>query len=96
MASVPFPLRLKPDVKDRLEAAAQNEDVSAADMASSAIEAFLDAREFKRAEIEAALIEADKGIFISQAAMHRWIDSWGTDNELPPPEPDIFPISGKK
>ena len=96
MASVPFPLRLEPELKDRLEAAAENEDMSAVDMVSTAIEAFLDVREFKRAEIKAALIEADKGIFISQEAMHRWMDSWGTDNELAPPEPDIFPSSGQK
>jgi predicted transcriptional regulator len=37
------------------------------------------------------IAEADKGIFISAEAMHRWVESWGTENELPPPEPDIFP-----
>ena len=34
--------------------------------------------------------EADKGAFISSEAMQRWIESWGTDNEQPPPEPDVF------
>lgn len=37
------------------------------------------------------MIEAEKGIFISEEATTRWVESWGTDNELPPPEPDIFP-----
>jgi predicted transcriptional regulator len=96
MASVLFPLRLEPELKDRLEAIAQNEDRSAIDIASDAIEAYVDAKEFKRLAIEAALAEAEKGVFISQEAMHRWMDSWGTDNELPPPEPDIFPSSGHK
>ncbi|CAN7687505.1 hypothetical protein [Rhizobium sp. LjRoot254] len=41
--------------------------------------------------IEAALAEADKGIFVSQEAVDRWMESWGTENELPMPEPDIFP-----
>jgi hypothetical protein len=42
-------------------------------------------------EIMAArLAEAEKGIWISGEAMTRWIESWDTENELPPPEPDIF------
>ena len=40
--------------------------------------------------IREALAEADKGVFISAEAMHRWIESWGTPDELPPPEPDVF------
>ncbi len=43
--------------------------------------------------MDLAIAEADKGVFISGKAMHRWIESWGTENELPPPEPDIFPES---
>lgn len=96
MVSIPSSLRLKPGLEHRLEEAAESEDVSASDMASEAIEAFLDAREFKRQEIAKAFAEADNGVFISQEAMHRWMDSWGTDNELPPPEPDIFPQSNRK
>lgn len=95
MAGVSFSLRLQTELKHRLEEAAQSENRSAADMATGAIEAFLDARDFKKAEIKAALEEADKGIFISQEAMHRWMASWGTDNELPAPEPDIFPSDSK-
>jgi hypothetical protein len=45
-------------------------------------------------EIMAArLAEAEKGIWISGEAMTRWIESWDTENELPPPEPDIFEIA---
>lgn len=49
----------------------------------------------RRSEAEQALMreriaEADKGVFISSEAMLRWIESWGTENELPPPEPDVF------
>jgi len=41
--------------------------------------------------VDAAVAEADKGIFVSQEAVDRWMESWGTENELPMPEPDIFP-----
>ena len=90
MSSVPFPVHIEPELKRRLEEAAQNEDRSAAEVASDAIETYLDAKEFKRLAIEAALAEADKGVFVSSEAVHRWMESWDTDNELPMPEPDVF------
>lgn len=46
----------------------------------------------KRTAICEAVVEADKGIFISREKMDAWV-SWGTDSEPPPPEPDIFPGS---
>jgi predicted transcriptional regulator len=91
MNSVPFSLRLEPELKSRLEAVAQSEDRSASYVAARAIEAFLDARDILRADIEAAIVEADKGVFVSSEAVERWMESWDTDNELPMPEPDIFP-----
>jgi predicted transcriptional regulator len=94
MASVPFPLRLAPKLRHRLEEAPREHGVSVEEMAVQAIETFLDNRDYKRREIAAAIAEADKGIFISSEAVERWMASWGTDNELPPPEPDIFPDQG--
>lgn len=46
--------------------------------------------EHKSQIIAAAIAEADKGVFISEEKMTAWIESWDTDSELPPPEPDIF------
>lgn len=91
MASSPFSLRLPSSLKERLDAVAESEDRSASYVATKAIEAFLDAREGKERAIEAAFRDADKGIFVSQEAVYRWMESWDTDDELPPPEPDIFP-----
>lgn len=70
------------------EAALNGESPS--EVAEAAIGAFLDAKAAKRAAIDAAAKEADKGIFISREAIERWMHSWDTDDELPPPEPDIF------
>ena len=44
----------------------------------------------KRRAIREAVIEADKGIFISQEKMDAWVSSWGTDSEYPLPGPDIL------
>lgn len=48
----------------------------------------------EKAILEARIAEADKGIFVSAEAVHRWMESWDTDHELPMPEPDIFPPDG--
>jgi predicted transcriptional regulator len=95
MASPPFSVRLSDDLKSRLEKEAEREDRSAGYLVQKAVEEFLDARDFFRSEMEAAIAEADKGVFISGEAMHRWMESWDTDNELSPPEPDIFPENDK-
>lgn len=40
--------------------------------------------------IEGAIQEADQGIFVSDAAVSEWLDSWGHDDEKPAPQADIF------
>ncbi len=48
-------------------------------------------KNLKRSAIRKAIVEADKGVFVSQEKIDAWVSSWGTNSELPPPEPDIFP-----
>jgi predicted transcriptional regulator len=91
MATTPFSIRLDPAIKARLEKEAELEDRSAGYIVQKAIEDYLDTKEYFRKQMRLAIAEADKGVFISGDAVHRWIESWGTANELPPPEPDIFP-----
>ena len=90
MSSVPFSLRLDPETRRRLDEEAERLDRSASYVAAKAIEGFLEARAAKRRALEEAVAEADKGVFVSSEAMARWMDSWDTDDELPPPEPDVF------
>jgi predicted transcriptional regulator len=49
-----------------------------------------DAQAALRAEIDAAVAEADAGVFVSAEAMHAWMETWETEREAPP-EPDIRP-----
>ena len=83
-------LRIDAELKRSLEREARREERSTSYLAVKAIEAMLRSRAEKRAGIHAAVAEAEKGAFISQAAMDAWISSWDTDSELPPPEPDTF------
>ncbi len=65
-------------------------DPSFADEPHRDYASFLRSSEAERRVLKERIAEADKGVFISAEAMDRWIESWGTENELPPPEPDVF------
>lgn len=91
MASVQFSIRMDPAMKSRLDEEAKLEDRSAAYITQMALDSYLREKEYLRNIVRDAEIEADKGVFISGDAMHAWIASWGSDNELPAPKPDIFP-----
>jgi predicted transcriptional regulator len=96
MANSPFSVRLDEDLKSRLEVQAEREKRSSAYIVQQALERYLGTKDRFYREMEAALVKADEGIFISEEAMDRWMESWDTENELPPPEPDIFPVGYKK
>ena len=96
MPSATFSMRMDAKTKKALESEAQRRDRSAAYIAGEAIAAYLDKQAYKRECLLEAAAEADKGVFISEEALDRWMDSWGDENELPPPEPDIFPGNGKR
>ena len=88
-ATAPFSIRLDASVRMRLEEEARRADRSASYVATKAIEAFLDTRAEKRRAIEAAIVEADRGLFVSSEAVAAWMASWGTETELPAPAPDL-------
>ena len=52
---------------------------------------YLNGKDYERKIAEEAFAEAEKGIFVSGEKVHAWMESLGTENELPFPEPDIFP-----
>ncbi|MGB0695444.1 MAG: CopG family ribbon-helix-helix protein [Rhodospirillaceae bacterium] len=86
MTTTPYTLRLDNELREALEHEAQLEERPAAQLAARAIRSFVDSKAAKRAAIDAALAEAERGEFITQEAMNRWIDSWGTEEELPMPD----------
>jgi predicted transcriptional regulator len=90
MGEEPLSLHVNAEVGRRLEREARSQNISASDLVERAIESYFEVCESEREVLRQRVAEADKGVFISGEAMHRWIASWGTENELPPPEPDIF------
>ena len=91
MANSPYSLRLDPELKARLEKHAERTDRSAAYIVQEALSDYLDNADFIEKELDKAEAELAEGVFISEEKMMTWFRSLGTDKELPPPEPDIFP-----
>ena len=89
MPSSSFSMRIDDDLRSAIEAEARREDLSAAQVVTRALRRHLEAQTARRKAIEAAFAEADKGEFVSSEAMLAWVNSWGTDNELPMPEADV-------
>jgi len=86
-----FSVRLPLETKRELEEYARATKRSSAFIVKEAVEAHLAERRAYLAAIDEAVKEADEtGEFVSGEAVLRWLRSWGTDKELPPPEPDIF------
>jgi len=92
MPTAPFTFRMDSELRKSLEREAQYEDRPAAQLANRAIRSMIRSKEAKRQAIELALMESEKGDFISQEALNKWMDSWDSDKELPIPAPDIKPV----
>lgn len=91
MASGTFSVRLPPETRRELEEYAKATQRSSAFIVKEAVEAHLAERRAYLEAVEEAIRESDEtGEYISWEATKTWMESWGTKNELPPPEPDIF------
>ena len=82
-----FTIRVDPLDKQRLETLAKSTGRSRSFLAADAIAKYLDINEWQVARIRQAMASMDAGKFIEHQAISDWVDSWGTENELPPPEP---------
>jgi predicted transcriptional regulator len=90
MASDRITVRVEPELKQWFEQQAKRKDRSLGYMVVQSMEQTKRSTEARDQMIKDAMAEADKGVFVSQEAVHRWMDSWDSDNELPLPEPDVF------
>jgi len=86
--STTMTIRLTPEVSGRLDALARDTKRSKSYLASEAIESYVNHNAWQVAHIKEALAEDEAG---APGAPHeevmRWMASWGTDHELPRPEP---------
>ena len=90
MATTPFSIRIDDTVRYELEKICDLTERSKAYITSKAIEEYVERNSWKVTALKQAKLEAEKGEFISHDAMGAWINSLGTDDELSPPNVDIF------
>lgn len=83
-------IRLPRAARARLDTLAAAVGRSSEELAQQAIESYLDLDSRQVAAIGEALAEADAGgPFVRHEDMVAWLESWGTNNELPTPEASI-------
>lgn len=87
MTTATFTTRMDPDLKQRLQKIADYDRRSASFVANQAILNMVEEREATRELVETGLMLADKGISISEGAIHAWMN--GPENAAFP-EPDTF------
>jgi RHH-type transcriptional regulator, rel operon repressor / antitoxin RelB len=87
MPSETFTVRVDANIKKRLAKLAESTGRSRSFLAAEAIAEYLATNEWQVAGIKAALTSVDHEGTIAHEDMERWINSWGTKSELPPPKP---------
>jgi predicted transcriptional regulator len=90
MATTPFSIRVDDSVRVQLEKICDLTERSKAYVTSKAIEEYVERNSWKVEALKRAKAESEKGEFISHEAMGDWINSLGTDDELPAPSVDVF------
>ncbi len=75
-------------VEERLEEVARASSRSKRSLIQGALMAFLDLYDWQVEAIRQGLTDADAGRVIGHEAVATWLESWGTENELPTPRCD--------
>jgi len=81
-------IRLQPDIEKHLEDAVKRSQRSKNWLINQAIREYLEREVQERQrwqETLEALDSANQGKVIDGDTVHQWLQSWGTDDELPPP-----------
>lgn len=85
-----FSVRLPEPLKNDLDELAQLTKRSRGHLVKEAVAAYVADQQAYIKELLEAKAEAEKGPLHSFESITKWMDSWGTDRVLPPPEPDVF------
>jgi predicted transcriptional regulator len=86
MAQSSILVQLDPAVEARLEALAEARKQPVSHVAAEVIAQFVDPESWEHRHIRAGLAELESGKGISNERVTEWLDSWGTESELPAPK----------
>ncbi len=91
MTSDTLTLPLTPALKERLAGLARDMGRDSSEVVRMAIEAYIEANAWQVRQIREGLDEANSGApGVPHEEVMEWLASWGTDHELPRPEPKKF------
>ena len=86
MAQTSIVIQLDPAVEARLAALAQDRQQPVSDVAAEVIATYFDPESWEHKHIRAGLAELEAGKGVSNERVMAWLDSWGTEDELPAPK----------
>ncbi len=82
-------VRLQPELEQSLQAMAGSTHRSKSWLINQAVKEFIarqDIEQNRWQQTLQAMESVAQGRVVSGEAVHTWLESWGTDKELPPPE----------
>ena len=89
-ATVPMSIRIDQSLKDRLNKIASLQNRSPHSLATQAVEKLVDEQEKLQAWNQSCMDSFNEykttGLHVTQDEVEKWMDSWGSDNELAPPQ----------
>ena len=91
MTTKPFSVRLPDEIRTKLAYISDATRRSQSSIAGQMLEKEVIRQARKIRAIEEAKEDIKTGIFHSGEQVVEWLDSWGSDDELSSPEPDILP-----
>jgi RHH-type rel operon transcriptional repressor/antitoxin RelB len=80
-------LRVKNELKEKLESLAEATQRSKSFLATESLERYIELESWQVAHIRKGIEQAEEGLVVSGEEMDRWLSSWGAAKELPPPKP---------
>ncbi|MBF0168749.1 MAG: CopG family ribbon-helix-helix protein [Alphaproteobacteria bacterium] len=84
-ATIPVTVRVSAETNAKLEQIAKATARSKSKLLAGAIDDYIESERQFLEGIERGLADVKAGRVIDNDEMMRWLDSWGSDNELPPP-----------
>lgn len=87
--TVPMSIRIEASAKERLKKIAERQKRTAHALATEAINTLIEQKEreyaFNQSCVDSYNQFKETGLYVSHDEVTAWMNSWGTDNELPTP-----------
>jgi predicted transcriptional regulator len=90
IATAPMSLRIDVSKKERLGRIASRQKRSSHSLAVEALDLFIEKKEAEERWNQSCVASLNEyletGLHVTEDEVNKWMDSWGTNNELPPPQ----------